>query len=134
MRLSDGEFRELIGKAVEARRCAYSPYSKFKVGAALLAKSGKTYIGCSFENASFVAGTCAERVALGNAIVNGEQSFTAIAVCGGSEPCTPCGVCRQALIEFGDINVICSDSTGSIIKEYKLSELLPGAFTKFQPE
>ena len=125
---------DLIHEAMKARQQAYSAYSRFKVGAALLAKDGRIFAGCSFENASFVAGTCAERVALGNALVNGVREFTAIAVCGGNVPCAPCGVCRQALIEFGDMKVYCSDAAGKNVIIYQLSELLPEAFKTFEPD
>ena len=117
----------LINAAKEARENAYAPYSKYKVGAALLAKSGKIYTGCNFENASFGAGTCAERVALGAALAAGERDFVAVA-CVAEGSVTPCGICRQALAEFGDITVYCADASGADIREYKLSELLPHAF------
>lgn len=117
----------LVNAAKEARENAYAPYSKYKVGAALLAKSGRVYTGCNFENASFGAGTCAERVALGAALAAGEREFVAVA-CAAEGNVTPCGICRQALAEFGDIDVYCADANGENIREYKLSELLPHAF------
>ena len=116
----------LIEAARAARENAYAPYSKYKVGAALLAKSGKVYVGCNFENASFGAGTCAERVALGAAIAAGEREFVAIA-CVGGDGVTPCGICRQAMSEFGDIDVYCADGRGDV-REYRLAELLPHGF------
>ena len=103
----------LASSSLSAREAAYAPYSGFRVGAALLAESGKIYIGCNFENASFGAGTCAERVALGSAIAAGERRFRAI--------------CRQALSEFGDMVVFCQD-TNRNMKRFTLSELLPEAF------
>lgn len=127
------EIELLIKEALKARQNSYSPYSKFKVGAALLTKDDRIFAGCNFENASFAAGSCAERTALGNAIVNGKQQFKAIAICGGETPCMPCGVCRQALIEFGDIDVYCVDAEGKTIRQFRLTELLPGAFVDFQP-
>ena len=117
----------LINAARKVRENAYAPYSKYKVGAALLAKSGKVYVGCNFENVSFGAGTCAERVALGAAIAAGEREFVAVA-CVGGEGVTPCGICRQALAEFGDITVYCADADSSDVREYTLAELLPCAF------
>src|SRR5690349_17727864 len=93
----------LIKTAAEARTNSYSPYSQFRVGAALLAKSGKVYTGCNIENVSYTPTMCAERVAIGSAIAAGEQpgSFVAIAVVGDDpHPSTPCGVCRQILIEL----------------------------------
>ncbi len=117
---------ELINAAREVRENAYAPYSKYKVGAALLAKSGKVYVGCNFENASFGAGACAERVALGAAIAAGEREFVAVA-CVGGDGVTPCGICRQALSEFGDIAVYCADDSGDV-REYTLAQLLPHGF------
>ena len=128
------EISVLVREAVRARENAYCPYSGFRVGAALLSKSGSVFVGCNVENASFAAGSCAERVALGNAVANGELEFSAIAVCGGDGPCMPCGVCRQALLEFGDIDVYCSDATGADVRKYRLSDLLPEAFSKFSPD
>lgn len=117
----------LVSAAREVRERAYAPYSKYKVGAALLAKSGKVYVGCNFENASFGAGTCAERVALGAAIAAGEREFVAVA-CVGGDGVTPCGICRQALAEFGDIAVYCADADGGEVREYTLAQLLPHGF------
>lgn len=130
----DYKVKNLIKEAIKARENAYSPYSNFKVGAALLTAGGKIFVGCNYENASFAAGSCAEKTALGHAIVNGEKKFTAIAVCGGNAPCMPCGVCRQALIEFGDMDVFCTDEAGKHIRQFRLTDLLPGAFTEFQPQ
>ena len=116
----------LTKSSLSAREAAYAPYSGFRVGAALLAESGKIYIGCNFENASFGAGTCAERVALGSAVAAGERRFRAICVT-AERIVTPCGICRQALSEFGDMEVFCQDTAGNI-KRFTLSELLPEAF------
>lgn len=117
---------ELIRLSAAARENSYSPYSNFKVGAALLANSGKIYTGCNFENASFGAGVCAERVALGSALAAGERRFEAICVC-GERVITPCGICRQSLAEFGDMDVICC-APGGERRVYRLSALLPEAF------
>ena len=119
---------KLLIAAFEARENAYAPYSNFKVGAAILTDSGRIYSGANFENASFGAGTCAERVALGAALAAGERNFTAVA-CVGEGKITPCGICRQALAEFGDMTVICASPDGSYMREYKLSELLPASFS-----
>ncbi|MBQ3518881.1 MAG: cytidine deaminase [Clostridia bacterium] len=122
--------KELIKKSKSVRKNSYSPYSNYKVGAALLAKSGKIYIGTNFENAAFGAGICAERVALGSAISAGEREFLAICVCGNSMV-LPCGICRQTLSEFDDIEIICCDENGNE-KQYMLSSILPHAFQKKQ--
>src|SRR5919201_5744367 len=97
------EYDDLVAQAARARGNSYSPYSRFRVGAALLAKSGKVYMGCNIENGAYSPGVCAERVALGTAIAAGEKpgSFEAIAVVADDpEPTTPCGVCRQVLLEL----------------------------------
>lgn len=121
--------KKLINKAINVRENAFTPYSNYKVGAALLADSGKIYCGSNFENSSFGAGVCAERVALGNALSNGERVFKAICICGNEKNITPCGICRQSLCEFNDIDVICCDSEGNTT-EYTLSNLLPNYFSK----
>lgn len=119
---------ELLKIAQTTMKNAYVPYSKFKVGAALLCDNGNIYNGCNFECVAFGAGVCAERVALGKAIANNERKFVALAVCGGEKPTFPCGICRQALIEFGDFDIICASSDLNKIKKYRLSELLPNYF------
>ena len=97
---------ELIRKAFEAREYAYAPYSHWKVGAALLTKEGKVYLGCNIETSGFTATTCAERTAFFKAISEGEYNFEKIAIVAGDEKtgstgyCTPCGVCRQVMSEF----------------------------------
>ena len=124
--------RELIEKALEARKKAYAPYSKFKVGAAVLTKDGKIYTGCNVENASYPVGICAERVAMSKAVADGERNFTAVAIVGsGDVHCTPCGMCRQFLSEFckGDLKVISAKSPDDY-KIFLLSELLPHTFDR----
>ncbi|MBQ6569149.1 MAG: cytidine deaminase [Clostridia bacterium] len=121
---------KLLTAAKNARENAYAPYSNFKVGAALLAESGEIFAGANFENVSFGAGSCAERVALGSAVAAGERKFSAIAVCGGEDiPAAPCGICRQALSEFGDMEVFCINGRGENMKKFMLSQLLPEAFS-----
>lgn len=123
---------ELVKSALEARKTSYSPYSGFKVGAALLAKSGKVYKGCNIENGAFSPTNCAERTAIFSAISDGEREFQAIAVVGGQDEinsyCPPCGVCRQVLCEFcgKDFEIYLYD--GENIKTYTLGELLPNSF------
>lgn len=118
---------ELIAKAEEAMQFSYSPYSKFKVGAALLAANGCIYTGCNIENASYGATNCAERTAVFKAISEGATEFVAIAVAAEKALPWPCAICRQVLNEFApDIRVIvaCGDERA----EATLPELLPHAF------
>ena len=125
----------LIQQAFEAREKAYTPYSHFRVGAALLVKSGKVYTGCNIENAGYTPTNCAERTALFKAVSEGERKFDAIAIVGSMEGKVnqlvtgPCGVCRQALYEFGgdDLIVIMAKSADDYI-ERTLGELLPFGF------
>ena len=126
----------LIGEAYEAKKNAYVPYSNFPVGAALLTEDGKIYRGCNIENAAYPATNCAERTALFKAVSEGEREFEAIAIVGGKaqkpprEYCAPCGVCRQALAEFcgADFRIYLG-AEGKPTRAYRLSELLPEAFT-----
>lgn len=118
----------LVRRADEARSRAYAPYSGFPVGAALLTASGKIYTGVNVENASYPAGICAERSALCAAVSAGEQGFTAIAVSAGEAAAPPCGICRQVLREFGDMDVVCRMEAGGDYVTRKLSLLLPESF------
>lgn len=126
------ENKELLKMAEKARENAYVPYSKFQVGAALLGKSGKVYLGCNVEIASFGATNCAERTAVFKAVSEGEQEFEKIAIASSNDEETfPCGICRQVLVEFGkDLKIILGNTEKNIIKEYTLNELLPHSFTK----
>ena len=121
--------KDLIMLARGARSKAYAPYSKFKVGAALLAKSGQVYTGCNVENASYGLTCCAERNAVFEAVGRGERIFSAIAIVSDSpEPTAPCGACRQVLHEFAPgIEVIMAGARGQV-KTRKLKELLPDSF------
>ncbi|MFQ5813106.1 MAG: cytidine deaminase [Anaerolineae bacterium] len=122
------DYEELIAKAMEARGKAYAPYSDFAVGAALLARSGRVYTGCNVENASYGLSICAERTAVFKAVSEGERDFEAIAVV-TEKGVTPCGACRQMLMEFGeDIQVIAANEAGEY-RVFGLQELLPEAFT-----
>ncbi len=126
----------LVDTAVKARERAYSPYSKFCVGAALLCSDGEVIVGANVENSSYGGTICAERVAFTSAVVSGKRDFKAIAIVGApygeqiSAFCAPCGICRQFMAEFcaGDFEVLLFD--GKEIKGYTLDELLPAAFTK----
>ena len=133
--------KELIRKAIEAMEYAYTPYSDFQVGAALLTEDGKIYQGCNIENAAYTPTVCAERTAFFKAVSEGEREFTAIAVVGGKKgiirdycpPCgytAPCGVCRQVMREFcqPDVFRIILARDEEHWKEYVLSELLPEGF------
>ena len=123
---------ELVSLALEARENSYSPYSGFKVGAALLTKSGKVYKGCNIENGAYSPTNCAERTAVFTAVSDGEKDFSAIAVVGGADEikdfCPPCGVCRQVLSEFctPDFEIHLFDGEES--KTFTLGELLPESF------
>ena len=122
---------ELIVAARAARENAHAPFSNFKVGAALRAKSGKIFTGCNVENASYGLTICAERTAIFKAISEGERSgaFDAIAVFTAAEKLTPpCGACRQIIWEFcGDCEVILASTRGQT-ESFKMSALLPRAF------
>ena len=127
-------YNELISEAKQAANNAYSPYSGFKVGAALLCENGRIYTGCNIENSSFTPTVCAERVAFFKAISEGVTDFTAIAIVGGSETvgeeiCYPCGVCRQVMTEFCNaekFKIILPHKDG--IDELSLKELIPYGF------
>ena len=123
---------ELVSLALQARENSYSPYSGFKVGAALLTKSGKVYKGCNIENGAFSPTNCAERTAVFTAVCDGQKDFSAIAVVGGADEikdfCLPCGVCRQVLSEFCDKDFEIYLFNGEEIKTYTLGELLPLSF------
>ncbi len=128
MRLTAPLKRELIDRARLARRRAYAPYSGYNVGAAVLTSSGRIYTGVNVENAAYPNGTCAERSAAFHAVGRGERSFVAVAVVtqnGGA----PCGACRQVLSEFGpEMIVLIADGDGRLVRQLKLSQLLPYAF------
>ena len=121
--------KELLNAALEARLKAYAPYSKFLVGTAVRAESGKIYTGCNIENASYGLTVCAERNALFSAVGAGERKFTALCVVGDTEePISPCGACRQVMAEFKVPCIILANLKGDV-KEYTLEELLPYGFT-----
>lgn len=122
----------LIAQAIEARRLAYVPYSKFQVGAALLAESGKVYLGCNIENAAYSLCNCAERTALFKAYSEGDQKYQAIAVAADTpQAVSPCGACRQVMAELcpPDMPVFLTNLKGDVM-ETTVSALIPGAFTK----
>ena len=127
------KYKELIHSALEAREKAYCPYSNFKVGAALLCENNEVYLGTNIENSSFSATNCAERTAFFNAISEGNNKFSKIAVVGGkggkiTSFCSPCGVCRQVMTEFCDKDFEILLYNGEEIKVFKLEEILPRSF------
>ena len=125
------EAMKLIEEAKKARENAYVPYSKFKVGAALLTKDGKVYHGCNIENAAYSMCNCAERTALFSAYAVKDTEFTALAVVADTErPCSPCGACRQVIAELcpKDMIVYLTNLKGDI-QEITVEQLLPGAFS-----
>ncbi|MCR5271913.1 MAG: cytidine deaminase [Lachnospiraceae bacterium] len=128
----------LIEEAFRMRRFSYTPYSGFKVGAALATEGGRIFTGCNIENSSFSPTVCAERTAFFKAVSEGETEFEAIAIVGGPEGakefdyCPPCGVCRQVMTEFCEpdkFKIILAKSVDEY-KIYSLAELMPESFTK----
>lgn len=136
MKENEKVYKELLRSAEEARGLSHSPYSNITVGAALLAKSGKVYLGANIENASYTPTVCAERTAIFSAVLAGEREFSAIAIAGGrrGEAATdgfyPCGVCRQVMAEFAGSDLVIITGEGEEIRIHTLGELLPAAFTK----
>ena len=132
--MKKSDYTGLVAAASQARSNSYAPYSSFRVGAALLSKRGKVYVGCNIENGAYTPGVCAERVALGTAIAAGERpgDFEAIAVVADNpEPTTPCGVCRQVLLELapGALVIMASaPEQGNGRLEMTVEELLPHGF------
>jgi cytidine deaminase len=121
---------ELLKLAVKGSENAHCPYSHFRVGAAVLGKSGKVYLGGNIENVSYGATVCAERVAIWKAVSEGEKEFDAIAVVGpGTQEAYPCAQCRQVMVEFGlDWLVISGDAQGNYLGEKTVREIVPFPF------
>ena len=128
---------ELLQEAKKARLKADTPYSNFKVGAALLTKSGKVYLGCNIENATYTPTNCAERTAFFKAVSEGEREFEKIAIVGAKDGedanvmCSPCGVCRQVMMEFCDpkeFQIILANGENTC-RVMTLEELLPCGFS-----
>ncbi len=124
---------QLVSMAKEAMMNAYSPYSGYKVGAALLCKDGSVYTGCNIENAGYSATNCAERTAFFKAVSEGKREFTSIAICGGKDGVLdgefpPCGVCRQVMQEFCKDEFLIYLASKDGIETYTLKELLPMSF------
>lgn len=128
--IEESQLIELLECAKKAREAAYAPYSKFAVGAALLAKNGKIYTGCNIENSSYGLSICAERAALFKAVSEQVTEFVAIAIVADTKgPVSPCGACRQALAEFSPNLVVLMSNLEKERKLKSLVELLPEAFT-----
>lgn len=127
---------QLVSMAKEAVQYSYSPYSGYKVGAALLCKDGSVYTGCNIENAGYSSTNCAERTAFFKAVSEGKREFVAIAICGGKDGVIegkfpPCGVCRQVMREFCEDEFLIYLAAKDDIETYTLRELLP---VSFQPK
>lgn len=129
-KMTEQEREHMLDLAYEAMERAYTPYSHFQVGACLKGASGRYYLGCNIENASYTPTNCAERTAVFHAVSEGERDFSGIVVvCSGKKPAAPCGVCRQVLREFckNDMPVLFADAKRNVI-ESTLGELLPHSF------
>lgn len=133
--IAETEKKELIKQAIAAMQTAYAPYSHFRVGAALLTRSGRIYRGGNIENAAYTPTNCAERTAFFKAVSEGEREFAAICVVGGkngvlTDYVAPCGVCRQVMMEFCDpesfLIILAMDE--NTYQEYTLKQLLPEGF------
>src|SRR5271155_1725303 len=124
---------KLLSKAAEVLNNAYAPYSQFYVACAVVGNSGKIYTGTNVENACINAGTCAERVAVAQAISQGEKKITQVAIVNKSErPCPPCGACLQFMSEFvqPDAEILTANGDQTKIDKYKFSQLLPITYDK----
>lgn len=127
--LPSGLVKALSDAALQARKDAYTPYSKFAVGAAVLTESGEIFSGCNIENASYGATICAERVAIFKAISAGHRTIKALAVVANhSEPIPPCGICRQVMSEFGPDADVLMINTKGLTRIESMKELLPIIF------
>lgn len=128
--MTELEIQKLMDCAIKARENAYSPYSHFAVGAALLCEDGTLYEGCNIENASYGLTNCAERTAIFKAVSEGHIKFKALAVVADTEgPCAPCGACRQVMAEFKIPLIIMGNSMGNI-KIVTIEEVLPFSFSE----
>lgn len=122
------KYRELFRTAQQALQNAYAPYSRFKVGAALLTKTGEVFTGVNVENSSFGATICAERTAFVKAVSEGHREFEALAVVSSEGGVYPCGICRQFMYEFGDDLKIITGEDEEHLQVKEITELLPEGF------
>ena len=128
--MTELEIQKLMDCAIKARENAYSPYSHFAVGAALLCEDGTLFEGCNIENASYGLTNCAERTAIFKAVSEGHTKFKALAVVADTEgPCAPCGACRQVMAEFKIPLIIMGNLMGNI-KIVTIEEVLPFSFSE----
>ena len=126
---ADARVDALVAEAQGAMRRAYAPYSRFRVGAALLTESGDVFRGCNVENASYPASICAERGAVMGAVAAGQQRFALLAIATeAGEPTPPCGQCRQVLAEFAPALPIVSVARDGTLHHWTMTELLPSPF------
>ncbi|KAI4497046.1 hypothetical protein M0802_007792 [Mischocyttarus mexicanus] len=130
----DAEVQDLIKQGASVRENAYAPYSKFKVGSAILCSDGKIFKGCNVENVSYPVGICAERGAIAKAVSEGYKRFKILIVIAdeleGGNLTTPCGMCRQAIVEFGNIPIYCANSDMKKVLQTTINDLLPYAFSQ----
>ena len=122
------DFEGLLSAARDVRSHAFAPYSSFKVGAAVMGASGRIYVGCNVENATYGATICAERAAICSMVASGESRLLAVAVYTEAEPAaTPCGICRQVIAEFAeDAPIVVANASGQTV--YSIARLLPERF------
>ncbi len=130
--MDEASLGKLVAEARRARAAAYAPYSEYRVGAAIATEDGHVFVGCNIENASYGATICAERNAIGAMIAAGSSKPIACAiVTGGSKPGTPCGMCRQVLVEFTrdmPIVLVAETEAGDVRRDTTLAELMPDVF------
>jgi len=127
---SEARYRELMAEARRARAKAYAPYSRYRVGSAVLTDDGRIFSGCNVENASYGLTQCAERVAIAKAVSEGARRIIAVEiVVSGRSVASPCGACRQVIREFGPDAAVITTGTGGRVRREHIEDLLPRAFS-----